>query len=130
MRVSWSRWAGIAVLSGTLVLGCAGDLSKRLATDTAFQAAVMDAIASNPELASRMADRLMGGESHALVMERVLANGPTVQGLMAKVAQDQTVLDGVLNLAVQDSAMRAHILTLFEGMRMMKGRTGPRAPTE
>jgi hypothetical protein len=111
--------AGIAALGGALVVGCAGDVSKRLVSDAAFQSSVMEAIAANPDLAGTMLDRLLAGETRALVMERVLANGGAVQGLMTRVAQDQTILDGVINLAVQDSAMRAHVLTLFKGMQMM-----------
>ena len=122
MRHSWGRMTGIAALAGALVLGCAGDVSKRLVSDAAFQASVMEAIGANPDLAGAMVDRLLAGETRALVMERVLANGAAVQGLMTKVAQDQTILDGVINLAVQDSAMRAHVLTLFRGMQMMGGR--------
>jgi len=38
---------------------------------------------------------------------------------MTKIAQDRTILDGVLNLAVQDTAMKSHILALFTGMKMM-----------
>jgi len=119
MRHSWGRTAGIAVVAGALVMGCAGDVSKRLVSDAAFQASVMEAIAANPDLAGTMVDRLLAGESRALVMERVLANSGTVQELMTKVAQDQSILDGVINLAVQDTAMRAHVLTLFKGMQMM-----------
>ena len=120
MRRSWGRMAGIAALTGALAMGCSGDVSKRLVSDPAFQASVMEAIAANPDLATAMVDRMLAGETRELVMERVLASSGAVQGLMTKVAQDQTILDGVINLAVQDSAMRAHVLTLFKGMQMMR----------
>ena len=57
-----------------------------------------------------------------VVVDRVLGNGTVVQDLMTKIAQDRTIMDGVLNLAVQDTAMRSHILALFTGMKMMNGR--------
>ena len=97
MRHSWRRMAGIAALAGALVLGCAGDVSKRLVSDAAFQSSVMEAIGTNPDLAGTMVDRLLAGETRALVMDRVLANPGAVQGLMTKAAQDQTILDGVIN---------------------------------
>jgi hypothetical protein len=43
--------------------------------------------------------------------------------MMAKMASNQTMVDGVLNLAVQDSTMREHVLTLFKGMQMGAGGT-------
>jgi hypothetical protein len=114
--------AGIATLACALLAGCAGDIAKRLASDAALQTRVMSAIGASPELAGKMVDQLLAGETRGLVVDRVLANGAVVQGLMAKIAQDRTILDGVLNLAVQDTAMKSHILSVFTGMKMMGGR--------
>ncbi|TMQ51278.1 MAG: hypothetical protein E6K72_10625 [Candidatus Eisenbacteria bacterium] len=122
MRPSWTKVAGIAALGGALVAGCGGAIGKRLASDAAFQSQVMGAIAGSPELAGKMVDQLLAGDTRALVTDRVLANGGAVQGLMTKIAQDRSMLDGVLNLAVQDTAMKSHILALFAGMKMMGGR--------
>ena len=122
MRLSWEKVAGIAAFSGVLIAGCAGDIAKRLVSDGAFQTQVMGAIAGNPELAGKMVDQLLAGDTRALVADRVLANGAAVQGLMTKIAQDRTILDGVLNLAVQDTAMKSHILAVFTGMKMIGGR--------
>jgi len=36
-------------------------------------------------------------------------------------AKDQTMVDGILNVAAQDPGMRGHIMTLFKGMQMAKG---------
>jgi len=122
MRRSWAGMAGIVMVSGALVAGCAGDIGKRLASDAAFQGQVMGAIAANPELAGKLVDQLLAGDTRDMVTDRVLANGAVVQGLMTKIAQDRTILDGVLNLAVQDTAMKSHILALFTGMKMMGDR--------
>ena len=122
MRLSLKKAAGIAAVSGVLIAGCAGDIAKRLASDAAFQTQVMGAIGGNPELAGKMVDQLLAGDTRALVADRVLANGAAVQGLMTKIAQDRTILDGVLNLAVQDTAMRSHILAVFTGMKMVGGK--------
>ena len=119
MRRSWTGTVGIALVSGALVAGCAGDIGKRLASDAALQGQVMSAIAANPDLAGKLVDQLLAGDTRDLVTDRVLANGAVVQGLMTKIAQDRTILDGVLNLAVQDTAMKSHLLALFTGMKMM-----------
>jgi len=111
--------AGIAAVGGVIVAGCAGDIAKRLSSDAALQTEVMGAIAGNPELAGKMVDQLLAGDGRAMVTDRVLANGAAVQGLMPRIAQDRTILDGVLNLAVQDTAMKSHILAVFTGMKMM-----------
>jgi hypothetical protein len=37
---------------------------------------------------------------------------------MEAVAKNETILDGALNAAMQDPAMKEHIMTLFKGMRM------------
>ncbi len=122
MRLSWRTMAGIAVVGSALAAGCAGDVAKRLASDAALQTQVMGAIAGSPELAGRMVDRLLAGDTRSLVTDRVLADGAAVQGMMTKIARDRTILDGVLNLAVQDTAMKSHILSVFTGMKMMGGR--------
>jgi len=121
MRHDWGRTVGIAAACGALLVGCAGDVSKRLVSDAAFQTQVLDAFGGNADLAGMMVDRLLAGDTRTLVMDRVLADGAAVQGLMTRVAQDRTILDGVLNLAVQDTAMRSHVLDLFKGMQMMGG---------
>ena len=122
MRPAWARMAVFLVVSCALVAGCAGDVAKRLVSDAALQSEVMGAIAANPELAGKMVDQLLAGGTRDVVLDRVLGNGAAVQGLMTKIAQDRTILDGVLNIAVQDTAMKSHILALFTGMKMMRDR--------
>ena len=110
MRFSWT---GPAIVAAGVVLaaGCGGDVGARLKTDVAFQTQVMGAFAENPELAGKMVDLLLAGGTRTVV-----------QDMMTRIAQDRTILDGVLNLAVQDTAMRSHILALFTGMKMMGGK--------
>jgi len=36
------------------------------------------------------------------------------------VARDRTMLDGVINFAVQDSSTRDHVLSMFQGMQMAR----------
>jgi len=122
MRLSWGTMAGVVAFGAALVAGCGGDVAARLKTDVAFQTQVMGAFAGNPELAGKMVDLLLAGDTRTVVVDRVLGNGAVVQDMMTKIAQDRTILDGVLNLAVQDTAMRSHILALFTGMKMMHER--------
>ena len=122
MRFSWRGPALVLAACVVLAAGCGGDVAVRLKTDVAFQTQVMGAFAENPELAGKMVDLLLAGGTRTVVVDRVLGNGTVVQDLMTKIAQDRTILDGVLNLAVQDTAMRSHILALFTGMKMMGGK--------
>jgi hypothetical protein len=116
---SLRRTAGVAVVAGALVAGCSGDVAHRLASDSEYQAQVIQAIGQDPVLTGIVLDRLLAGDARPLVMERVLGHSAAMQDLMTKVARDRTALDGVINLAVQDSTMRSHIMTLFKGMQMM-----------
>jgi hypothetical protein len=108
------------VLAGcaALAAGCAEDVSKQVVSDPATQTKVIEAIAGNPELAGLVLDRLLAGDTRAQVIEKAMGNGPAVQGILQKVATDQTMVDGVLGIAVQDSAMRGHVLAILKGMQM------------
>jgi hypothetical protein len=51
-------------------------------------------------------------------MDKVLGNGDMMQGLMSHIAKDQTMVDGILNLAAQDSVMQGHLMSVLQGMQM------------
>ena len=40
------------------------------------------------------------------------------QAVMDAVGKNTTLMDGALNVAMQDPAMKEHVLTLFRGMKM------------
>jgi hypothetical protein len=40
--------------------------------------------------------------------------------MMGTIARDQTMIDGVLNLAVQDTVMKSHLMGVLQGMKMMQ----------
>ena len=114
--------AKVALLGLLLTVGCSGDVTKMLSSNPELQSQIMGAISNNPDLANRMIDQLLASEgARTLVLDKVMANGQTMQSLMATMARDQTMVDGVINFAVQDSIMRDHVLTLFKGMQMAKG---------
>jgi hypothetical protein len=114
------RGAIVCVVAALAVLvGCGADMMKKLNSDPVTQALVMNTVAGNPELAGKMVDHLLGVDStRAIVIERVSANGDAMQGIMLDIARNQSRLDGTLNLAVQDSAMHEHVMTLFRGMQI------------
>ena len=99
-------------------LGC-GDATTRMLADPAARAKLMQGIGHDAALTREMTDRLIAEDStRAWVFERVLGNGEARQALLVSVARDRVLLDGVIQFAVQDTAMRGHILTLFKGMQM------------
>lgn len=113
----------IAVLAGlacALALsGCARDIGKAVMADTALQGRIMDMIAANPTTAAAMADRLVGVDStRTIVIQRLVGSAGGAQQVMDVVAKDQTLMDGALNQAMKDPAMRNHVITLFKGMQM------------
>jgi hypothetical protein len=94
-------------------------MAKQIMASPEAQAQVMDLIGGNADLAAQMAEKLLGSEAtRSMVMDKVAGNGEVMQGLMARMARDQSAVDGMIGLAVQDSAMREHVLTLFKGMQM------------
>lgn len=115
------RNAGVLLVAGLALalLGCARDVVKTLQKDPELQSRVIGAIAGDSALTGQMIDRLLPDESsRRLLLEKVTANGDAMQALMVNIARDRTRLDGILALAVQDSSMREHVLTLVQGMRM------------
>ena len=54
------------------------------------------------------------------MLDKVMANGAAVQAMMGTIARDQTMIDGILNLAVQDTVMRSHVMGVLQGINMMQ----------
>lgn len=109
----------LAGVLGFALFGCGGDVVTRLLSDASTRTAVMEKVAANPEFAGQMMDRLLGGEAtRTVVIQKMMANGDAMQAMMMGMAKDPNAVDGVIGLAVQDSAMRAHVMTLMKGMRM------------
>ena len=116
-----SKWTVVlvAAVCAVLALGCAGDIGKQVMASPELQGKVMDMISASPTTAGGMVDRLLGSDStRALVIERLVSSAGGAQAVMEAVAKNQTLMDGALNLAMQDPAMKEHVMTLFKGMRM------------
>jgi hypothetical protein len=100
--------------------GCSGDLSNQIITDGELRSKVMGVIAEKAPLANEMMDRMLASDStRAIVIANVIKSGPTMQALMGSIARDQTMVDGILNVAVQDSNMRSHVMGVLQGIKMV-----------
>jgi hypothetical protein len=109
----------VAAVCAVLALGCAGDVGKQVMASPELQAKVMDMISADPAVAGGMVDRLLGSDStRAVVIEKLVGSAGGAQAVMDVVGRNQTLIDGALNIAMQDPAMKEHVMTLFKGMRM------------
>ena len=114
---------GVAVAVGALVAatGCGRDVKRMFQTNPQMRERVTEVMSVDTTLSGPLLDRMMESDStQGFIVRRVLANASTVQALMARMAADRTMVDGILNVAVQDTAMRDHVVTLIDGMRMVK----------
>lgn len=109
------------LVAGTVAMlaGCSGDMTQALVKSPEMQAKVMDLITQNAPMAGQMVDKLLGSDAtRAMVMEKIMGSGDAMQGMMANMAKNETMVDGILNVAVQDSVMRSHVMGVLEGMKM------------
>jgi hypothetical protein len=115
-RITLGLLMGVALVA---MFGCGGDVVKTVTSDAALEARVMGAITADPAMTGRMVDQLLASEpARAVLLEKLMANGDAVQTVMTQFAKDETRIDGILSLAVQDSSMKAHVMTLLKGMQM------------
>jgi hypothetical protein len=90
-------------------------------TNPQMRERVTEVMSVDSTLSGPLLDRIMQSDStQSFLIRRVLGNASTVQALMLHMASDRTMVDGILNVAVQDSGMRDHVVTLIDGMRMVK----------
>ena len=102
-----------------LALAIAGCGPKAMLRNPSTRAQALDVIASDPELARAVAGRMVASDStRGVVIASVLANSEARQELLLLAARERTMVEGMLNVAVQDTAMRDHVLTLVRGMQM------------
>jgi hypothetical protein len=117
-KTSWTVVLVVAV-SVSLGLGCAGDVARQVMGDPALQGKIMDMISANPEAAGGMVDRMLGTDStRAVMIEKLVSSAGGAQAVMEVVGRNQTLIDGAINVAVQDPAMREHVMTLIKGINM------------
>lgn len=101
--------------------GCANDVSRQMTTSTETRTKVMDTIASNPEMSGETMDRMMASDTtRQIVVDKVMSNADMVQALINRMAKDQTTLDGIVNVAAQDSLMHDHMMQMMKSIGMMQ----------
>jgi hypothetical protein len=102
-----------------IAAGCGGDVSTMLSTHADLRDKVIGVFQGNTAMAGQMVDRLLAGDSsRTVVLDRLFASGPVVDSVIARIAKHPRLVDGVLDQAVRDTAMRTHVLTLIKGMEM------------
>lgn len=100
------------------ISGC-GDPVDRLLGDGAARSRLWSRVAGDPELSSQLVDHLLGADStRTALLDRVMVSGGARQALLMRIATDRTMMEGAIHFAVQDTAMRDDLMTLFRGMEM------------
>ena len=49
-----------------------------------------------------------------------MANGDMMQGIMTRMSRDQAMVDGIINMAAQDSMMHGHLMEMMKSMQTMR----------
>jgi hypothetical protein len=108
---------GAAVLALALA-GCAGPVDQ-IVKDEAMRGELVGKIVADTTLAREFMQSMLATDAgRGVVLTHVMQDGASAQVLMFEMAKSQTMLDGLLNVAVQDPAMKTHLMTLFRGMEM------------
>lgn len=119
-RLVWSAVAGLAL--SAVVAGC-GNPVETVVNNDEMRVQMMEKITGDPAMAADVVQRLLGSEeSQRIVIDQVMSHSDAMQAMMMRMAQDETTVDGIINVAVQDSSMRRHVMTLFRGMQMAEAR--------
>ncbi len=110
----------LAFLTAFGLAGCGGgNVGSQLATNQQLREQVMGAIASNPNLAVVMEQKLLANDSlRTKVVDTLLQDSNASQYVLYRIATNQDAVDIVLRAAVADSAMRRHVLAVMKGVEM------------
>lgn len=105
------------------VAGCGGDIAKQIVSNEQLRGQVMDVIAQNKTVALQAVDRILASDSlRATVVDHLLGNKDVAQQVIVRIATNPDAFDMVLEVAVRDTAMRGHVLTLVKGIQMAGGK--------
>ncbi|HET7224644.1 MAG TPA: hypothetical protein VFK69_02930 [Candidatus Eisenbacteria bacterium] len=115
------RMMRTAALAGVTLLALAGCGPKRMLEDPKQSAALVSVLGQDSTVADPFYDKLVASDNaRRLLIARMMANGSARQDLLFQAARDRTLLEGMLNVAVQDTVMRDHVFALVRGMEMMQ----------
>lgn len=108
-----------AAASALGIAGCGGDIADQVVSNEQVRSQVMDVLANHRDLALKTVDRFMVNDTlRAEVVDRMLANENGAKQVLVRIGTNPQALDMVLGVAVRDSAMRGHVLTLLKGVEM------------
>ncbi len=110
--------AAVAVAAFGLA-GCGGDVAKQLVSNEQLRTQVVDALAAHKDLALKTVDKFMANDSLRMaVVDQMLSNENGAKQVLVRIGTNPQALDMVLGIAVRDSAMHEHVMTLLKGMEM------------
>jgi len=99
--------------------GCGGDVAGQVVANEQLRAQVFDALASHKDLALKAVDRFMTNDTlRVAVVDEMLHNESGAKQVLVRIGTNPQALDLVMSVAVRDSAMRGHLLTLMKGVEM------------
>ncbi len=99
--------------------GCSTNLAQQVVSNEAMRTQVLDALATHKDLALKTVDRLMQTDSlRTAVIDEMLKNEEGAKQVLVRVGTNPQALDLVMGIAVRDTAMREHVLTLMKGVQM------------
>jgi tellurite resistance protein len=110
--------AALVLTMALAVAGCSGPVDQVVKSDE-LRGQMMEKITGDPAMAANVVERMLGSEeTQSMVIDKVMQNTDAAQALMMRLAKDRTMVDGIINVAVQDPATKDHLMTLFRGMEM------------
>jgi len=108
----------VLVVLLAIVAGCSTDAVTQLQKSTRVRDQVMDAIASDRELAGAMTHRLVSSDSlRQSVIETMLGDEMSARYVLARIGHNPDAVDYVLQAALSDSIGRAHLVARMETIR-------------
>jgi hypothetical protein len=112
-----------AAVVAVAAVGCSGDVAKQVTSNEQLRGQVMDAITKNPQFAMQQLDKFAASDSlRPIVVDHLLQNNEVAKQVIFRIATNANAIDLVLGLAVRDSALRSHVVTLVHGMEMASPR--------
>jgi hypothetical protein len=99
--------------------GCGSDVASQLQSNEQLRTQVLDTLASHRDLALKAVDRLMATDSlRSAVVDQVLRNEEGAKQVLVRIGTNPDAVDIVLGVAMKDSTVRGHVMTLLKGMQL------------
>lgn len=116
-----TKWIAVVALAAIACLsaGCGADPAGQVATNPLVREHVADTLAAHRELAFKTVDRFLVSDTlRVMLVDHELQNDKVAQQVIWRIAHSPQAIDAVVQVAVEDTAMRAHLVTLLKGVEM------------